>query len=169
MGGRRAVRVTRVRARAEELPPGRGTAPGPRNCPRAEELPPGLGTFTVATLGRSFHRTDPRPGGGDRPSDAAPRRRAGTRIGPEAGRGAGAGFTGPQRIVVPGGQPPERTVDDTVAGVFSFSSSAPHLFTDRRPTFETDLRELLVRASPAGLFSERRPGAEVFIRSPQWK
>ncbi|MEV7774674.1 methyltransferase domain-containing protein [Kitasatospora sp. NPDC086791] len=83
--------------------------------------------------------------------------------GDEAAVLARAGFAGPQRIVVPGGQPLERTADDTVAGVFSLSSSAPHLFADRRPAFETDLRELLARASPTGLFSERQPSTEVFI------
>ncbi|MCX4648860.1 MULTISPECIES: class I SAM-dependent methyltransferase [unclassified Streptomyces] len=74
-----------------------------------------------------------------------------------------AGFSGPQRYVVPGGQPLERTADDLVAGVFSMSFSAPHLFGTRRDAFETDLRQLLREASPSGLFSERQPSAEIFI------
>lgn len=40
---------------------------------------------------------------------------------------------------------------------------APHLFGARRDAFEADLRRLLREASPSGRFSERRPGAEVFV------
>ncbi|MEU8487529.1 class I SAM-dependent methyltransferase [Streptomyces sp. NPDC048641] len=74
-----------------------------------------------------------------------------------------AGFSGPQRHVVPGGQPLQRTADDLVAGVFSMSFSAPPLFGTRLDVFETDLRRLLREVSPAGRFSERRPSTEVFI------
>ncbi|MFE6800687.1 hypothetical protein ACFVEN_03295 [Streptomyces sp. NPDC057681] len=74
-----------------------------------------------------------------------------------------AGFSGPQRDVVPGGQPLERTADDPVAGVFSMSFSAPHLFGMRRDAFEADLRRLLREASPAGRFSERRPSTEIVV------
>ncbi|MFJ7214909.1 class I SAM-dependent methyltransferase [Amycolatopsis sp. NPDC098790] len=65
-----------------------------------------------------------------------------------------AGFRGPRRFTVPG-RVVTRTVDDVVAGVFSLSSSAPHLFGERRAEFEAGLRELLERASPAGVFTER--------------
>jgi SAM-dependent methyltransferase len=68
---------------------------------------------------------------------------------------AAAGFAGPVRIDVPGGQMHLRTEDDVVASVFSLSSAAPHLFGDRRDEFESELRGLLRRASPAGCFSER--------------
>ncbi|MFJ6570490.1 class I SAM-dependent methyltransferase [Streptomyces sp. NPDC091292] len=74
-----------------------------------------------------------------------------------------AGFSGPRRLVVPGGQPLERTADDVVAGVFSLSSSAPHLFGAARDAFEAELRGLLREASPAGRFSELQPGTEVFV------
>jgi hypothetical protein len=74
-----------------------------------------------------------------------------------------AGFSGPQRHVVPGGQPLERTADNVVAGVFSMSFSAPHLFGTRLDAFERDLRRLLRDVSPSGRFSERQPGAEMFI------
>ncbi|MFG2522193.1 class I SAM-dependent methyltransferase [Streptomyces sp. NPDC048527] len=74
-----------------------------------------------------------------------------------------AGFAGPQRHVVPGGQPLERTADDLVAGVFSMSFSAPHLFGTGLDAFETDLRRLLREVSPSGRFSERGPSTEVFI------
>ncbi len=66
----------------------------------------------------------------------------------------GAGFRGPRRFTAPG-RVVTRTVDEVVAGVFSLSSSAPHLFGERLAEFEAGLRELLERASPAGVFTER--------------
>ncbi|MFI9106100.1 class I SAM-dependent methyltransferase [Streptomyces fildesensis] len=74
-----------------------------------------------------------------------------------------AGFFGPQRHVVPGGQPLERTSDDVVAWAFSMSSSAPHLFGPRRDDFEAELRRLLRDVSLADRFSERQPSTEVFV------
>ncbi|MFE1797959.1 class I SAM-dependent methyltransferase [Streptomyces sp. NPDC059517] len=74
-----------------------------------------------------------------------------------------AGFTGPQRHVVPGGQALERTSDDVVAGVFSMSFSAPHLFGAGRDDFEDDVRRLLRTTSPTGLFSARQPGTEIHV------
>ncbi|MFE7558296.1 class I SAM-dependent methyltransferase [Kitasatospora sp. NPDC057500] len=74
-----------------------------------------------------------------------------------------AGFTGPQRLVVPGGHPLTRTTDEVVAGVLSLSSSAPHLFGPHLAAFETDLRRLLHDTSPTGLFAERLPSTEVFL------
>ncbi|MGW4527666.1 class I SAM-dependent methyltransferase [Amycolatopsis sp. NPDC004378] len=65
-----------------------------------------------------------------------------------------AGFTGPRRFEVPG-RVVTRTEDDVVATVFSLSSSAPHLFGDRRAEFEADLRRLLRHASPDGVFAEQ--------------
>ncbi|MGW0611648.1 class I SAM-dependent methyltransferase [Streptomyces sp. NPDC002788] len=98
-----------------------------------------------------------------------PVRRAGRGVLPQGTPGgeaevfARAGFSGPRRIVVPGGQVLERSVDDVVAWVFSMSFSAPHLFAGRRDDFEADLRRLLGEASPSGRFSERGPGTEVFV------
>ncbi|KAK1178811.1 class I SAM-dependent methyltransferase [Streptomyces sp. NBS 14/10] len=98
-----------------------------------------------------------------------PFRRAGQGLLPQGTPGgeaavfARAGFSGPQRLVVPGGQVLVRTWDDAVAGVFSMSFSAPHLFGPRRDDFEADLRRLLRDASPSGRFSERRPSTEVFV------
>jgi hypothetical protein len=83
--------------------------------------------------------------------------------GDEAAVLAQAGFSSPQRHVVPGGQALERTCDDVVAWVFSMSFSAPHLFGTRRDDFEADLRRLLSEVSSSGLFSERQPGTEVFV------
>jgi SAM-dependent methyltransferase len=65
-----------------------------------------------------------------------------------------AGFTGPRRIGLPG-RVVTRPADDVVASVFSLSSSAPHLFGDRRAEFEAELRRLLRSAGPSGLFSEQ--------------
>ncbi|MDQ7807882.1 class I SAM-dependent methyltransferase [Amycolatopsis sp. A133] len=62
-----------------------------------------------------------------------------------------AGFHGPRRFTVPG-RVVTRTVDDVVAGVFSLSSSAPHLFGDRLGEFEARLRRLL---EPATTFTVR--------------
>jgi SAM-dependent methyltransferase len=71
-----------------------------------------------------------------------------------------AGFRGPERVEAGGGDVRERTEDEVVASVFSQSSSAPHLFGERRDAFERDLRALLRRISPAGRFCERmRPVA----------
>jgi SAM-dependent methyltransferase len=98
-----------------------------------------------------------------------PVRRAGRGVLPQGTPGgeaavlARAGFSGPQRHVVPGGHALERTYDDVVAGVFSMSFSAPHLFGARRDAFESDLRRLLREVSPSGRFSERLASTEVFV------
>ncbi len=68
-----------------------------------------------------------------------------------------AGFLPAQTVTVPDQRAIERTVDDLVARVFSLSSTAPHLFGDRRADFEADLREILAQASPGGRFSVRLP------------
>lgn len=65
-----------------------------------------------------------------------------------------AGFDGPQRIEV-SGEVVERTSDQIAAGIFSLSSSTPHLFGERRAAFESDLRQLLHDANPSGIFSEQ--------------
>ena len=65
-----------------------------------------------------------------------------------------AGFRGPRRVTVPD-RVVTRDADQVVASVFSLSSSAPHLFGDRLPAFEADLRALLAAAGPAGRFTER--------------
>ncbi|KOX02015.1 MULTISPECIES: class I SAM-dependent methyltransferase [unclassified Streptomyces] len=98
-----------------------------------------------------------------------PVRRAGRGLLPQGTPGgeaavfSGAGFTGPERHVVPGGQALVRTTDDVVAWTFSMSFSAPHLFGPYRESFEADLRRLLGSASPAGRFAERVPSTEVFV------
>jgi SAM-dependent methyltransferase len=67
-----------------------------------------------------------------------------------------AGFTDPVEIEVGGGEVVDRSVEVLVSAVFSLSGSAPHLFADRLPAFEAELRRLLERASDRGWFSERR-------------
>jgi SAM-dependent methyltransferase len=62
-----------------------------------------------------------------------------------------AGYKGPTRIDVGGGEVVERSTDEIVASVFSLSGSAPHLFGDRISDFEADLRALL----GPGPFAER--------------
>jgi hypothetical protein len=76
-----------------------------------------------------------------------------------------AGFTISGRVEFPA-RFVTRTADDVIASVFSLSSSAPHLFGDRRATFETELRALLNDASPTGLFSEKMREIAVDIWTP---
>jgi SAM-dependent methyltransferase len=64
-----------------------------------------------------------------------------------------AGFRPAETVTVPDQRAVERTADDLVALVFSTSSTAPHLFGDRRGDFEADMRQLLAHASPSGRFS----------------
>jgi SAM-dependent methyltransferase len=64
-------------------------------------------------------------------------------------------FVGPRSANVPDGRVLTRTADQVVAAVFSVSSSAPHLFEDRLADFESDLRDLLKKASPSGAFSQQ--------------
>ena len=80
---------------------------------------------------------------------------------------AAAGFAGPDRLVLPTVDLRVLGEDDVVAWVWSLSSSAPHLFGDRRDEFEADLRRVLRAASPTNTFAERPPATEVRIwRTP---
>ena len=74
---------------------------------------------------------------------------AGTPAGEDAVYRA-AGFTGPQRLEVPG-RVVVRTADEIAASVYSLSRSAPHLFGDRLDEFDAELRQLL----GDGRFSEQ--------------
>ncbi|MEU7585834.1 class I SAM-dependent methyltransferase [Micromonospora sp. NPDC049230] len=101
-----------------------------------------------------------------------PVRRAGQGLlpaGTPSGEGAimrAAGFAGPTLLAVEQGVVVERTVDEVTSAVFSLSSSAPHLFADRLPAFEADLRQLLTTAARDGRFAERRGDIEVAIWRP---
>lgn len=68
-----------------------------------------------------------------------------------------AGFLSAETVMVPDQRAVERTADEVVAGVFSTSSTAPHLFGDRQGDYERGVREILARASPSGRFSLRLP------------
>jgi SAM-dependent methyltransferase len=74
-----------------------------------------------------------------------------------------AGFGGPTRLEVGDGRVLDRTEDEVVASVYSLTGSAPHLFDERLPEFESQLRELLRRASPTGRFRERTREIELVI------
>jgi ubiquinone/menaquinone biosynthesis C-methylase UbiE len=68
-----------------------------------------------------------------------------------------AGFRPAETVTVPDQRVIEQTTDAVVARVFSTSSTAPHLFGDRREAFEADMRRVLAEASPPGRFSLRLP------------
>ncbi|MEI5522988.1 class I SAM-dependent methyltransferase [Streptomyces brasiliscabiei] len=188
--GRRGVTNARwVAARAEELPAGLGefravvfaqsfhwTDRDRVAATVLDMLEPGGALVHVSDL------KDPVPG--PVPSSAPPPyervgelvrrylgpvRRAGQGVlvdgtpGGEAGIIERAGFGDLARLVVPAGGVVTRTPDDIVAWAFSRSDSAPHLFGDRLPDFERDLRALLAEAAPDGRFAERLPATEIRI------
>ncbi|MFD4632465.1 class I SAM-dependent methyltransferase [Streptomyces sp. NPDC058284] len=185
-----AARARWVRARAEDLPAGLGTFTVAVFAQSFHWMDRDLVAATVKEMlcsgGALVHisdvKTEARPVDG-LPYPAPPHEAVGALVrrylGPvrRAGRGvlaqgtpggeaavyARAGFSGPEHHVVPGGQPLERSADDVVAGVFSMSNSAPHLFGTGRDRFEADLRALLREASASGRFSERVPSTEVHV------
>ena len=57
----------------------------------------------------------------------------------------------------------DRSEHAVVASVYSRSSSAPHLFGERLGEFEAELRSLLRRTAPDGLFSERTREIQLVI------
>jgi hypothetical protein len=67
-----------------------------------------------------------------------------------------AGFTGPQRLDVPG-RAVDRSAEEVLASVYSLSGSAPHLFGDRLAQFDAELRRLLAETSSDDRFSEQMP------------
>ncbi|MDQ1034074.1 SAM-dependent methyltransferase [Streptomyces sp. V3I8] len=185
-----------VRARAEELPAGLGTFTvavfaqsfhwmdrDPVAATVRDMLRPGGALVHISDLKARTRAVDglPHPAVPYAALDElvarylGPVRRAGRGVlarGTPSGEAAvftRAGFTGLRRLVIPGGQVLERSADDVVAGVFSMSFSAPHLFGTRLDAFEADVRRLLREASPADRFSERQPGTEVFVwrRAPR--
>ncbi len=107
----------------------------------------------IAELRRAYLGEDRRAGQGIRNSSP----------GDEAAVFRAAGFGGPELVVVPDGRTIVRSADDLVAETFSLSSTAPHLFGDRRPEFEADLRRVLAEASPDGAFAVRLPDNELKI------
>ena len=61
-------------------------------------------------------------------------------------------FGGPTYLFAPGRPDVVRDTESVLSGYFSMSSSAPHLFGDRREDFARDVRQLLSTESPNGLF-----------------
>jgi SAM-dependent methyltransferase len=61
-------------------------------------------------------------------------------------------FGAPRSIFVPGIPDLLRDTESVLAGYFSMSSSAPHLFGDRAEDFAREVRELLASRSPEGVF-----------------
>lgn len=74
-----------------------------------------------------------------------------------------AGFHGPEWILAPATEPFLRSIDDVVAWVYSLSSSAPHLFGERRAAFEAELRRMLRETAPGGQFADQPSDTEVFV------
>jgi ubiquinone/menaquinone biosynthesis C-methylase UbiE len=72
----------------------------------------------------------------------------------------------PRTIALPGRPDIVRDVDGVVAGYLSMSYAAPHLFGDRLPAFESDLRALLAARSPTTRFWDW-PGATTLLLAPK--
>jgi SAM-dependent methyltransferase len=85
-----------------------------------------------------------------------PTRRAGQGAPPAHGADedviASTRFGVPQVMFAPGIPDLVRDTESVLAGYFSFSFAAPHLFGDRVEAFATDVRSLLRKRSPGGLF-----------------
>jgi SAM-dependent methyltransferase len=74
-----------------------------------------------------------------------------------------AGFSGPDMVVVRGGDVFDRSAEQVIASVLSLSSAAPHLFSEQLPKFVNDLRKVLQEVSPSGLFSEQLQDMRLFL------
>jgi SAM-dependent methyltransferase len=99
-----------------------------------------------------------------------PLRRAGQKViaggetpGDEGAIFRAAGFADPDVIAIPGGDAFDRTEEQVIASVLSLSSAAPHLFGERLADFVEDLRQLLRRTAPDGLFSEQLQDIRLFL------
>jgi SAM-dependent methyltransferase len=72
-------------------------------------------------------------------------------------------FGEPRVIFVPGIPDLVRDSESVLAGYFSFSYSAPHLFGDRLEDYAAELRELLAARSPEGVFWDWPGDTEVVL------
>jgi len=72
-------------------------------------------------------------------------------------------FGRPRHVFAPGRPDIIRDVDSVVDGCFSMSTSAPHLFGDRRDLFEQEAHALLRTSSPSGLFWDWPGDTEVVV------
>jgi SAM-dependent methyltransferase len=68
-------------------------------------------------------------------------------------------------VFAPGVPDLVRDIESVLSGYFSMSSSAPHLFGDRVDDFAQDVRELLAKRSPNGLFWDWPGDTEVVLAS----
>ena len=77
-------------------------------------------------------------------------------------------FGAPRTIFAPGVPDLLRDTESVLAGYFSMSSSAPHLFGDRVEDFAGEVRELLGSRSPEGIFRDWPGDTEmVLARKPR--
>jgi SAM-dependent methyltransferase len=72
-------------------------------------------------------------------------------------------FGAPRSIFVPGIPDLVRDSESVLAGYFSMSSSAPHLFGDRAEDFAAEVRELLASRSPEGVFWDWPGDTEIVL------
>jgi SAM-dependent methyltransferase len=75
----------------------------------------------------------------------------------------GSRFGAPREIFVPGIPDLVRDSESVLAGYFSFSCSAPHLFGDRAENFAREVRHLLAERSPEGVFWDWPGDTEVVL------
>ena len=72
-------------------------------------------------------------------------------------------FGAPRRLFAPGRSDIIRNIDDVLAGYFSMSYAAPHLFGDMRAEFESAVRAELMQHSPSGLFWDWPGDTEILL------
>ena len=76
-------------------------------------------------------------------------------------------FGAPRSVFASGIPDLVRDSESVLSGYFSMSFSAPHLFGDRIEDFASEVRELLKKRSPAGIFWDWPGDTEViFARKP---
>ena len=76
---------------------------------------------------------------------------------------AGTRFGSPHSLFVPGVADLVRDTESVLAGYFSFSFSAPHLFGDRLEDFAAEVRQLLGSRSADGLFWDWPGDTEIIV------
>jgi SAM-dependent methyltransferase len=72
-------------------------------------------------------------------------------------------FGAPRCLFAPGRPDIVRSIDEVIAGIFSMSYAAPHLFEDMRAEFEAAARAELARHSPSGLFWDWPGDTEILL------
>jgi len=72
-------------------------------------------------------------------------------------------FGAPRTIFAPGRSDVIRNIESVLSGYFSLSSSAPHLFGDQLDDFAIEVRRLLTRCSPSGLFWDWPGDTEIVL------